>query len=213
MTYPVAVPWPKVKRPLVAILRGVKPDEVETIVETLIDTGYEMIEVPLNSPDPFDSIARICKRFGGETLIGAGTVLTAEHCARVADSGGRLMVSPNVDVDVLAMAARRGMVTMPGVFSPTEAFLALRAGASALKFFPASILGPAGIAAIRAVLPADTVVGAVGGVSDQNFSDYIKAGVQAFGLGSSLYKPGMSADDVKTTAQASIAAYDRAVTR
>ncbi|MET0907308.1 MAG: 2-dehydro-3-deoxy-6-phosphogalactonate aldolase, partial [Tardiphaga sp.] len=179
MTQPM--PWPKVKRPLVAILRGVRPDEVEAIVETLIDTGYEMIEVPLNSPDPFDSIARICKRFGGDALIGAGTVLTAERCARVADSGGRLMVSPNVDVDVLAMAARRGMVTMPGVFSPTEAFLALQAGASALKFFPASILGPSGIAAIRAVLPATTVVGAVGGVSDQNFSDYIKAGVQAFG--------------------------------
>ncbi|RYX89291.1 MAG: 2-dehydro-3-deoxy-6-phosphogalactonate aldolase [Bradyrhizobiaceae bacterium] len=209
MTQPM--PWPKVKRPLVAILRGVRPDEVEAIVETLIDTGYEMIEVPLNSPDPFDSIARICKRFGGDALIGAGTVLTAEHCARVADSGGRLMVSPNVDVDVLAIAARRGMVTMPGVFSPTEAFLALHAGASALKFFPASILGPSGIAAIRAVLPATTVVGAVGGVSDNNFSDYIKAGVQAFGLGSSLYKPGMSAAEVKATAQASIAAYDRAV--
>jgi len=205
--------WPDVKRPLVAILRGVKPDEVEGIVDVLIETGFEMIEVPLNSPDPFDSIARICKRFGKDTLIGAGTVLTADDCSRVADIGGRLMVSPNVDIDVLAMAANAGMVTMPGVFSPTEAFLALRHGASALKFFPASILGPSGIAAIRAVLPKDAVIGAVGGVSDKNFADYISAGIQAFGLGSSLYKPGMNAGEVKTTAQASVAAYDRAIGR
>jgi 2-dehydro-3-deoxyphosphogalactonate aldolase len=211
MTQPMR--WPDVKRPLVAILRGVKPDEVEGIVGVLIETGFEMIEVPLNSPDPFDSIARICRRFGSHTLIGAGTVLTADDCARVADVGGRLMVSPNVDVDVLAMAASRGMVTMPGVFSPTEAFLALRHGASALKFFPASILGPSGIAAIRAVLPKDTVIGAVGGVSDKNFADYIKAGIHAFGLGSSLYKPGMSAAEVKATALASVSAYDRAIAR
>jgi 2-dehydro-3-deoxyphosphogalactonate aldolase len=211
MTQPMR--WPDVKRPLVAILRGVKPDEVEAIVEVLIDTGFEMIEVPLNSPDPFDSIARICRRFGKDTLIGAGTVLTADDCARVADVGGRLMVSPNVDVDVLAMAASRGMVTMPGVFSPTEAFLALRHGASALKFFPASILGPSGIAAIRAVLPNDAVIGAVGGVSDKNFADYIKAGITAFGLGSSLYKPGMSAGEVRATALASVTAYDRASSR
>jgi 2-dehydro-3-deoxyphosphogalactonate aldolase len=209
MTEPM--PWPQVKRPLVAILRGVKPDEVEGIVETLIDTGFEMIEVPLNSPDPFDSIARICRRFGNDALIGAGTVLAADDCARVADVGGRLMVSPNVDVDVLAMAAKRGMVTMPGVFSPTEAFLALRSGASALKFFPASILGPSGIAAIRAVLPKDAVIGAVGGVSDRNFADYVAAGIQAFGLGSSLYKPGMRVAELKVTAQTSIAAYDKAV--
>lgn len=211
MTQPIR--WPKVKRPLVAILRGVGPDEVEGIVETLIDTGFEMIEVPLNSPDPFASIARICRRFGKETLIGAGTVLTTDDCARVADVGGRLMVSPNVDVEVLAMAAHCGMVTMPGVFSPTEALLALRAGASALKFFPASVLGPSGIAAIRAVLPGDAVIGAVGGVSDRNFADYVAAGIQAFGLGSSLYKPGMSAAEVKATAQTSIAAYDRAISR
>lgn len=211
MTQPIR--WPDVKRPLVAILRGVRPDEVEGIVETLIETGFEMIEVPLNSPDPFQSIARICRRFGEETLIGAGTVLTTDDCARVADVGGRLMVSPNVDVEVLAMAAHCGMVTMPGVFSPTEALLALRAGASALKFFPASVLGPSGIAAIRAVLPGDAVIGAVGGVSDRNFSDYVAAGIQAFGLGSSLYKPGMSATEVKATAQTSIAAYDRAISR
>jgi 2-dehydro-3-deoxyphosphogalactonate aldolase len=125
-------PWPKVKRSLVAILRGVRPDEAEAIVEALIDSGFELIEVPLNSPDPFVSIERLCKRFGKDCWIGAGTVLSASDCARVADIGGRLMVSPNVDADVLTMAQALRMVTMPGVFSPTEAFLALRCGASAL---------------------------------------------------------------------------------
>ena len=203
-----AVPWPKVKRALVAILRGIRPDEAEAIGETLIDCGFELIEVPLNSPDPFVSIERLCKRFGGECHIGAGTVLTAADCARLADSGGRLMVAPNVDADVLAMAQARQLVTMPGVFSPTEAFLALRCGASALKFFPASVLGPAGIAAQLAVLPKDTVVGAVGGVSDQNLAAYWAAGVRAFGLGSSLYRPGMTAAEVRLTARASVEAFD-----
>jgi 2-dehydro-3-deoxyphosphogalactonate aldolase len=207
MTQPVA--WPKVKRSLVAILRGIRPDESEAIVEALIECGFELIEVPLNSPQPFVSIERLCKRFGNDCFIGAGTVLTASDCARVADLGGRLMVSPNVDADVLAMANARQMVTKPGVFSPTEAFLALRCGASALKFFPASVLGPSGIAAQLAVLPKDTVVGAVGGVSDKNLADYMSAGVRAFGLGSSLYRPGMTAAEVRETARASVRAYDR----
>jgi 2-dehydro-3-deoxyphosphogalactonate aldolase len=202
------IPWPKVKRALVAILRGIKPDEALAVVESLIDTGFELIEVPLNSPDPFVSIERLCKRFGKDCHIGAGTVLTAADCARVADAGGRLMVSPNVDADVLAMARSRQMVTMPGVFSPSEAFLALRCGASALKFFPASVLGPSGIAAQLAVLPKETVVGAVGGVSDKNLATYWAAGVRAFGLGSSLYRPGMTASEVSATALASIQAFD-----
>jgi 2-dehydro-3-deoxyphosphogalactonate aldolase len=206
-----SVPWPKVKRSLVAILRGIRPDEAEAIVETLIDSGFELIEVPLNSPDPFVSIERLCKRFGKDSWIGAGTVLTASDCARVADVGGRLMVSPNVDADVLTMAQALKVVTMPGVFSPTEAFLALRAGASALKFFPASVLGPSGIAAQLAVLPKETVVGAVGGVSDKNLAAYVAAGVRAFGLGSSLYRPGMTAAAVRETAQASVRAYDQAL--
>lgn len=213
MTQVVAqpIPWPKVKRSLVAILRGVRPDEVEAIVETLIDSGFELIEVPLNSPDPFVSIERLSKRFGKDCWIGAGTVLTASDCARVADIGGRLMVSPNVDADVLAVARIRQMVTMPGVFSPTEAFLALRCGASALKFFPASVLGPSGVAAQLAVLPKETMVGAVGGVSDKNLATYVAAGVRAFGLGSSLYRPGMIAAAVRDTAQASVRAYDQAL--
>ena len=205
------VPWPEVKRALVAILRGIRPDEAEIVVEALVDSGFEMIEVPLNSPNPFVSIERLARRFGRHCLIGAGTVLTATDCAHVADAGGRLMVSPNVDPDVLKAARLRRMVTMPGVFSPTEAFLALRSGASALKFFPASVPGPAGIAAQLAVLPKDTVVGAVGGVSDKNLAAYVAAGVRAFGLGSSLYRPGMSAAEVRETARASVAAYDNAM--
>lgn len=209
MSQPVS--WPRVKRSLVAILRGIRPDEAEAIVETLIDSGFELVEVPLNSPDPFVSIERLCKRFGKDCLIGAGTVLDAADCARLADVGGRLMVSPNIDADVMAMAQARQLVTMPGVFSPSEAFLALRCGASALKFFPASVLGPAGIAAQLAVLPRDTVVGAVGGVSDKNLAAYWAVGVRAFGLGSSLYRPGMTSADVRVTALASVEAYDNAL--
>ena len=205
------VPWPKVKRSLVAILRGIHPDEAEVIVETLIDSGFELIEVPLNSPDPFVSIERLCKRFGKDCWVGAGTVLTASDCARVADIGGRLIVSPNIDADVLAMARARQMVTMPGVFSPTEAFLALRCGASALKFFPASVLGPSGIAAQLAVLPKETVVGAVGGVSEKNLAAYVAVGIRSFGLGSSLYRSGMTAAEVRDAALASVRAYDRAL--
>jgi 2-dehydro-3-deoxyphosphogalactonate aldolase len=209
MTQPIA--WPNPKRSLVAILRGVKPDEAEAIVGTLVETGFELIEVPLNSPDPFVSIEKVAARFGKHALIGAGTVLRSGDCARVADCGGRLMVSPNVDADVLTMAASRDMVTMPGVFTPTEAFLALRCGASALKFFPASVLGPSGISAQMAVLPKGIVIGAVGGVSDKNLADYAKAGVRAFGLGSSLYRPGMTVAEVRETALASVRAYDQAM--
>lgn len=206
-----SVNWPNVKRSLVAILRGIKPDEAEEIVAVLVEAGFEMIEVPLNSPEPFVSIERLARRFGQDCLIGAGTVTNAPDCVRVAEAGGRLMVSPNVEAEVLATAQAYDMVTMPGVFTPTEAFLALRCGASALKYFPASVLGPAGIAAQLAVLPKGVVVGAVGGVSDKNLATYVAAGVRAFGLGSSLYKPGMTASDVRDTARASVLAYDEAM--
>jgi 2-dehydro-3-deoxyphosphogalactonate aldolase len=215
MTEPVSWPqvsWQKVKRSLIAILRGIRPDEAESIVGALIGSGFELIEVPLNSPEPFASIELLGRRFGKDCLIGAGTVLSAADCARVADAGGRLMVSPNVDADVLATARARRMVTMPGVFSPTEALLALRCGASALKFFPASVLGPSGIAAQLAVLPKEVVVGAVGGVSEKNLAGYVAAGIRAFGLGSSLYRPGMTAAEVRDRALASVRAYDHALT-
>lgn len=207
----MSVPFPPMQRPLVAILRGIKPEETEAIVGVLIEAGMTAIEIPLNSTDPFRSIGMAVKQAPAGVLIGAGTVLTAQDVDRLNDAGGRLMVSPNVDAEVLARAHQHGMVTLPGVFSPTEALLAARSGASGLKFFPASVLGASGIAAIRAVLPAGVTIAAVGGVSDQNFAEYIKGGVTAFGLGSSLYKPGMSAADVAARAKATISAYDRAI--
>ena len=207
----MSIPFPPMKRPLVAILRGVKPDEALGIVSALLEADMTAIEIPLNSPEPFRSIEIAAKRAPADVLIGAGTVLTAGDVDRLHDAGGRLMVSPNVDVDVLARARHHAMITMPGVFSPTEALLAVRAGASSLKFFPASVLGASGISAIRAVLPPDVMLAAVGGVSDQNFAEYVKAGIRAFGLGSSLYKPGMTAADVAVRARVTIEAYDRAV--
>jgi 2-dehydro-3-deoxyphosphogalactonate aldolase len=160
MTTPVA--WPKLKRSLVAILRGLKPDETAATVGALSEAGFEAIEIPLNSPDPFRSIRIAADSAPAGVLIGAGTVLSTEDVDRLADAGGTLMVSPNVDAQVIARAIHHRMVSMPGVFTPTEALGATRAGASALKFFPASVLGPSGISAIRAVLPPDAEIGAVG---------------------------------------------------
>jgi 2-dehydro-3-deoxyphosphogalactonate aldolase len=205
------VPFPAMKRPLVAILRGVKPEEAEGIVSVLIEAGLTAIEIPLNSPDPFRSIGMAVRLAPTGVLVGAGTVLSTDDVDRLHDVGGKLLVAPNVDTQVLARAIAHGMVTMPGVFTPTEALLAARAGASSLKFFPASVLGAAGIAAIRAVLPDGPTIAAVGGVSDANFAEYIKGGVRAFGLGSSLYKPGMTAADVALRAKATIRAYDLAI--
>ena len=205
------VPFPTMKRPLVAILRGIKPDEAQAVVGVLLESGFTAIEIPLNSPDPFRSIELVAKMAPADVLIGAGTVLSADAVEQLHDVGGRLVVTPNTDPDVIARARARGMVTMPGVFTATEALLAAKCGASSLKFFPASALGPLGITAIRAVLPADLTIAAVGGVSDKNFADYTRAGIFAFGLGTSLYKPGMTAAEVKERAKATIDAYDAAV--
>ena len=205
-----STPWPRLKRNLVAILRGIKPDEVEPIVGGLIEAGFEAIEIPLNSPDPFRSIETAARLAPDGVLIGAGTVVDTGDVTRLADVGGRLLVSPNVDTEILAEAGRRSLVTMSGVFTPTEAFTALKAGASALKFFPASVLGSKGIGAVMAVLPKGTIVGAVGGVSESDFSDYASVGVTAFGLGSSLYKPGLSAGEVKRRAEAAVTGWDAA---
>ncbi|WP_353643894.1 2-dehydro-3-deoxy-6-phosphogalactonate aldolase [Mesorhizobium sp. WSM2239] len=200
-------PFPKLAHGLVAILRGLRPEEAVDMASAVFEAGIEAIEVPLNSPDPFTSIERIVSALPPSALLGAGTVLTADHVDRLADTGGRLLVSPNIDAGVMHRAAHHGLVTMPGVFTPSEAFQALRLGASALKFFPASVLGPKGIAAIMAVLPADAVVGAVGGVSDKNFADYAKIGVRTFGLGSSLFAPGMSVAAVRERAEAAVSAW------
>jgi len=202
------IPFPPMTYPLIAILRGLKPGETEEVVGALIETGFTAIEIPLNSPEPFRSIEIAAKMAPETCLIGAGTVLTVDDVNRLADVGGRLMVSPNVEPDVIYTAAAKGMVTMPGVFTPTEALAAAKAGATGLKFFPASVLGPSGIQAIRAVLPAELEIAAVGGVSDKNFADYAAIGLRSFGLGSSLYKPGMSRADVRARAKATIEAYD-----
>ena len=207
-----AKPWPTLKRDLIAILRGVKPDEVLAIGEELVNAGIEAIEVPLNSPDPFQSIALLAKKLPPSVLIGAGTVLDTADVSRLSDAGGRLMISPNIDAAVLGAALSAGMVTMPGVFTPTEALAALKAGASGLKFFPASVHGPDGIKAISAVLPKGTIVGAVGGVDETSFAAYARIGVRTFGLGSSLYKVGATASLVRERARATVEAYDRVFT-
>ena len=204
------IPFPAMKYPLVAILRGLKPDETAAKIEALLQAGLRAIEIPLNSPEPFKSIQIAAKMAPPDALIGAGTVLTVDDVDRLEEAGGRLFVSPNVDQSVLAHAVGKGMVTLPGVFTPTEALLAARTGATGLKFFPASALGVSGINAIRAVLPPDLMIAAVGGVSDENFADYAKGGIKAFGLGSSLYKPGMSAEEVGRRARTTITAYEKA---
>jgi len=201
-------PFPELKRGLVAILRGLAPDQAVAVGAAIFEAGIEAIEVPLNSPDPFASIKALVSALPRTAWIGAGTVLTAAQVGSLHDAGGRLLVSPNIDPEVMAAAAKHGMVTMPGVFTPSEAFLALRLGASALKFFPASALGPAGIAAIKAVLPHDAVLGVVGGVSETNFADYARIGVRTFGLGSSLFTPGSTVPDIRARAVAAVAAWD-----
>ncbi|MBB3975791.1 2-dehydro-3-deoxyphosphogalactonate aldolase [Rhizobium azooxidifex] len=203
------IPFPTMKYPLIAILRGLKPTETEGVVGALIEQGLTAIEIPLNSPDPFRSIEIAVKMAPEGCLIGAGTVLTTEQVEQLDGVGGRLMVSPNVEPAVISLAAAKGMVTMPGVFTPTEALAAARAGATGLKFFPASVLGPSGIHAIRAILPSELEIAAVGGVSEANFGDYAKIGVKSFGLGSSLYKPGMTAAEVAERARVTVEAYDR----
>ncbi|WP_428030236.1 2-dehydro-3-deoxy-6-phosphogalactonate aldolase [Ancylobacter sp.] len=204
------IPWPTMRRSLVAILRGLRPQEAEAVVGALIEEGLEAIEIPLNSPEPFRSIAMVARTAPSDVLIGAGTVLSVEDVDRLNEAGGRLMVSPNVDPDVIARASGHGMVTMPGVVTPTEALAAVKAGASGLKFFPANLLGPSIIQAITVILPPGTVVGAVGGVGEAEFAAYAAAGIRTFGLGSSLYKPGSTADEVRAKARAVIAAYDAA---
>ncbi|NWJ24980.1 2-dehydro-3-deoxy-6-phosphogalactonate aldolase [Rhizobium sp. RM] len=205
------IPFPSIKYPLIAILRGLKPEETEGVVGALIETGFRAIEIPLNSPEPFRSIEIAAKMAPADCLIGAGTVLTTEEVEQLDAAGGKLVVSPNADPDVIVAARVKGMVTMPGVLTPTEALVAAKAGATGLKFFPASIIGPSGINAIRTILPKDLVIAAVGGVSDKNFSEYTSAGITAFGLGTSLYKPGMTAAEVRERAVVTLAAYDAAI--
>ena len=196
-------------RHLIAILRGIKPTEMIATCEALVGAGITMIEVPLNSPDPLRSIAQASSEFADRAAIGAGTVLTADEADAVADVGGAFVVSPDANAAVIERTRARGMASYPGVFSPTEAFIAIRAGATGLKFFPAEVLGPAGIKAMKAVLPPDLPLYAVGGANPDNFATYFAAGCAGFGLGTYIFKPGMTAGDIAARAQMAVAAYDR----
>ena len=188
--------------PLVAVLRGITPAEVDAIGAALFESGIRIIEVPLNSPQPLDSIGRLASRFGDDALIGAGTVLSPEDVGRVRDAGGRLIVSPDTNEAVVAAAVAAGLVSTPGFFTPREAFRALRAGAHGLKFFPAEAASPAVVKALRAVLPRDVPLLVVGSVRPDAMRAWRDAGADGFGLGSGLYKPGRSAPETAANARA-----------
>lgn len=202
MTFPDAMS----QLPLIAILRGVKPFEVVGIGEALISAGFAMIEVPLNSPDPLDSIAALAEACGDRALIGAGTVLTADLAKAAADAGAQLILSPNTSPAVIAAARARDIASMPGVATVTEAFIALEAGATALKLFPAQSIGAPAVSAWRAVLPPVPVF-AVGGVAGDDFASFVSAGVSGFGLGGSLYRPGDTLPIVDQAARAAVQAW------
>lgn len=192
--------------PLVAILRGVRPDEVVAIGEELVAAGFTLIEVPMNSPDPIDSVARLVAALGDRAMIGAGTVLTPVQVDSVREAGGRMVISPNMNADVIRASVAAGMVSLPGIATPTEALAALDAGATALKLFPAEAASPAVLKAMRAILPRETRVLPVGGIVPDGMGPWREAGAAGFGLGSALYKPGLSADAVGANARAFVAA-------
>lgn len=195
--------------PLVAIIRGVTPDNAEAIGDALYEGGIRIIEVPLNSPDPLTSIGLLARRFGDRALVGAGTVLTAEDVRKVKDVGGRIIVSPDMNIEVIAAAAEAGLVSSPGYFTPSEAFAALRAGAHVLKLFPAEGASPSVLKAQLAVLPRGVRVMAVGGIKPDNMQPWLDAGAIGFGLGSGLYKPGQSAAETLEKARAYVAGVKR----
>ena len=196
--------------PLVAILRGLTPDEAEPVGEALVEAGFRLIEVPLNSPQPLESIARLAARFGEVATIGAGTVTTVAQVTEVRDAGGTLIVSPHTDERVIAASAEAGLVALPGVLTPSEAFAALGAGAHALKLFPAEAVTPAVLKAQRAVLPREVPILPVGGIEPGKMAPWLAAGADGFGLGSALYRAGMTAPEVSERARQFVAALTEA---
>jgi 2-dehydro-3-deoxyphosphogalactonate aldolase len=192
--------------PLIAILRGVRPGEVVAVGEVLFDAGFRVIEVPLNSPEPLESIARLATAFAGRAVIGAGTVLRAADVAAVRTAGGTMIVSPNTNVEVIAATKKSGLVSLPGIATPSEAFAALEAGATALKLFPAEGASPGVLKAIRAVLPAAVRVLPVGGITPGNMAPWLDAGAAGFGIGSALYSPGIAVDEIARRARTFVAA-------
>lgn len=200
-------------RHIIAILRGITPNESVPVCTALVEAGITLIEVPLNSPNAVDSIARAASALGGRAEIGAGTVLTQEDVRAVAGAGGTFIVSPDTNVDVITETVRAGLKSYPGVFSPTDAFAAIRAGATGLKFFPAEVLGAKGIKAMKAVLPPALPLYAVGGANPDNFHEFFAVGCTGFGLGTYLFKPGMSVADVAERAGLAVAAYDRGASK
>ena len=198
-------------RHIIAILRGVTPDEAVPVCTALVEAGITLIEVPLNSPNVVDSIGRAAKALSNRAEIGAGTVLTPEDVRAVAGAGGTFIVSPDTNVEVISETVRLELKSYPGVFSPTDAFAAIRAGATGLKFFPAEVLGARGIKAMKAVLPPALPLYAVGGANPDNFHEYFAVGCTGFGLGTYLFKPGMDVADVSERAKLAVAAYDQGV--
>lgn len=193
--------------PLVAVLRGITPDEIPAVADALCAEGFRILEVPLNSPRPFESIRRLAAQVGARCLVGAGTVIDPADVVRVRDAGGRLVVMPHADTAVVREAKRLGMICLPGVATPTEAFASLAAGADALKMFPAEAMVPAALRAWRAVLPQGTLVFAVGGIRPDNMAPWWSEGAAGFGTGSNLYKPGVDAARVRSAAAAYAAAF------
>lgn len=192
--------------PVVAIIRGVKPDEAVGVGEALFEAGLKVIEVPLNSPEPFDSIARLAKAMEGRMVVGGGTILSPEAADRVADAGGAIAVSPNTDARVIRRALERGMAPLPGFGTASEAFQAVEAGARYLKLFPASTYGAGHIKALKDVLPKDVVVMPVGGVGPDQFAEWWAAGARGFGMGGDIYKPGRGLDEIAARGRAAVTA-------
>jgi 2-dehydro-3-deoxyphosphogalactonate aldolase len=193
--------------PLIAILRGLEPDEAVAVGEAIVGAGFICLEVPLNSPRPLESIRRLRDALDGRALVGAGTVLTSDAARAVADAGGQMIISPNTHPEVIRAAKTMGLMSLPGFFTPSEAFAALDAGADALKLFPAELAGPQGLKAVRAVLPAKTRVYPVGGVAPDSVAAWRSAGASGFGIGSAVFKPGKTPAEVGAAAAAFVAAW------